>query len=81
MLPDGAIVFFQNEQGKVSSVRYKAESKTWVEGGPVPAAAKVGTPLAVFSSNVSMFVSYVDNDGSAHCHGRDFQTGDWKGKY
>lgn len=79
-MPDGGIIFFQDAEGTLISLRYDADSNEWSNKSAVPATAKVGSPLWVYLTDGSLCVCYLDNDGKTHCHGRDFSTGAWKGE-
>jgi hypothetical protein len=80
LIPDGALVFVQGAKGVVTSIRFDETSNTWSEGFSVPGDAQPGTPLSVFVTDRALAVSFLDPQGQAHCHIRDFETGDWKGK-
>ncbi|KAI0102604.1 hypothetical protein GGR51DRAFT_527056 [Nemania sp. FL0031] len=80
LIPGGALVFAQGANGVITSVRFDEATVTWSSGFDVPGEAQLGTPLSVYITDRALAVSFLDPQGGAHCHIRDFETGDWSDK-
>ncbi|KAI5863736.1 hypothetical protein GGS23DRAFT_511898 [Durotheca rogersii] len=75
--PNGAVVFYQDTDGAICTVRYIEETNSWEKGMPVSTNARIGTPICTFASDKAVVVSVVNEDGDVCCHVRDFGIGEW----
>lgn len=75
------LVLYQAHDGTIKTVKHDKDSDTWTEEFDIPGSAATGTPIAGFSTDEALVVSFFGDDGEIHAHSRDFENGDWTGKY
>ncbi|KAH6967541.1 hypothetical protein EDB82DRAFT_548958 [Fusarium venenatum] len=76
-LPSTNSVLYQANVGTIKTIKHDKESSTWTEEFDILGAAAVGTPIAGFSTDKALVVSFIEEDNEIHTHTRDFETGDW----
>jgi hypothetical protein len=76
-LPGINLVLYQATDGTIKTIKHEKESNLWTEGFDIPGSAATGTPIAGFSTDKTLIVSYFGEDDEIHIHSRDFKTGDW----
>ncbi|KAF5628842.1 hypothetical protein F52700_7935 [Fusarium sp. NRRL 52700] len=76
-LPSLNLVVYQAPDGSIQTIQHDKESGLWTEEFDIPGSAVVGTPIAGFSTDEALIVSYFGDDNEIHVHSRDFETGDW----
>ncbi|KAI1823985.1 hypothetical protein F4861DRAFT_284198 [Xylaria intraflava] len=75
---DGAIVFFQRNDGTLHSICFDRASQ-WYDGFDAPEKGKAGTPIAVFVMPEALAVAFFNVDDELKCHRRNFSSGVWSG--
>ncbi|KAF9766415.1 hypothetical protein IL306_001201 [Fusarium sp. DS 682] len=76
-MPGANVVLYQSTDGSVEAIQYGHESDKWAVPYTIPGDALPGTPIAGFSTDKALIVSFIGNDKMIHAHIRDFETGDW----
>ncbi|KAF5534014.1 hypothetical protein FMEXI_11521 [Fusarium mexicanum] len=71
------LVLYQAPDGTIKTVKHDKESEQWTEAFDIPGSAAIGTPIAGFSTDEALIVSFFGEDGEIHVHTRDFESGDW----
>ncbi|KAI1023260.1 hypothetical protein LB503_000124 [Fusarium chuoi] len=77
VLPTMSLVLYQAHDGTIKTVKYDKDSNTWTEDFDIPGSAATGTPIAGFTTDKALIVSFFGDDGEIHAHSRDFEAGDW----
>jgi hypothetical protein len=80
-LPGMNLVLYQAPDGSIKTIQHNKESDRWTEQFNIPGTAATGTPIAGFSTDEALIVSFIGRDNKIHAHKRDFETGDWTGKH
>lgn len=80
-LPSMDLVLYRAPGGGITTVKHEKESGMWTEGFDIPGSAATGTPIAEFSTDDALVVCFFGEDNELHAHSRDFETGDWTGRY
>ncbi|KAF4956002.1 hypothetical protein FGADI_4175 [Fusarium gaditjirri] len=76
-LPSMNLVLYQAHDGTINTIKHDKDCDTWSEEFQIPGSAAMGTPIAGFSTDEALVVSFIDEDNEIHVHTRDFETGDW----
>ncbi|KAF5595982.1 hypothetical protein FPCIR_4248 [Fusarium pseudocircinatum] len=76
-LPSMNLVVYQAPDGTIRTIKHEKETGIWTEEFDIPGSAATGTPIAGFSTDEALIVSYFGDDNEIHVHSRDFETGDW----
>ncbi|KAF4487877.1 hypothetical protein FAGAP_11273 [Fusarium agapanthi] len=76
-LPGMNLVVYQAPDGTIKTIKHDKDSGTWTEDFDIPGSAATGTPIAGFSTDEALIVSFFGEDNEIHVHSRDFETGDW----
>ncbi|KAH7269212.1 uncharacterized protein BKA55DRAFT_682305 [Fusarium redolens] len=79
-LPGMNLVLYQAPDGSIKTIQHNKESDRWTEQFNIPGTAATGTPIAGFSTDEALIVSFIGRDNKIHAHKRDFETGDWTDK-
>lgn len=75
------LVLYQAPDGTIKTIMHDKDSDRWTEEFNIPGSAATGTPIAGFSTDEALIVSFFGQDNEIHAHTRDFESGDWTGKY
>ncbi|SCV33372.1 uncharacterized protein FFB14_04470 [Fusarium fujikuroi] len=76
-LPSMNLVLYQAHDGTIKTVKHDKDSDIWTEDFDIPGAAATGTPIAGFTTDEALIVSFFGDDGEIHVHSRDFENGEW----
>ncbi|KAG5813358.1 hypothetical protein H9Q74_012738 [Fusarium xylarioides] len=76
-LPSMNLVLYQATDGTIKTIKHDKDSDRWTEEFDIPASAATGTPIAGFSTDEALIVSFFGDDNEIHVHSRDFENGDW----
>ncbi|EWG36083.1 hypothetical protein FVEG_00244 [Fusarium verticillioides 7600] len=76
-LPSMNLVLYQAPDGTVKTIKHDKESGMWTEEFDIPGSAAIGTPIAGFSTDEALIVSFFGEDNEIHVHSRDFENGYW----
>ncbi|KAF5714602.1 hypothetical protein FMUND_7319 [Fusarium mundagurra] len=76
-LPSMNLVLYQAPDGTIKTIKHDKEPGIWTEEFDIPGSAAIGTPIAGFSTNEALVVSFFGEDNKIHVHSRDFENGDW----
>ncbi|KAF5981174.1 hypothetical protein FBULB1_4886 [Fusarium bulbicola] len=76
-LPGMNLVVYQAPDGTIKTINHDKDSGTWTEDFDIPGSAATGTPIAGFSTDEALIVSFFGEDNEIHVHSRDYETGNW----
>ncbi|KAF4439392.1 ankyrin repeat [Fusarium acutatum] len=76
-LPSMNLVLYQAHDGTIKTIKHDKDADIWTEEFDIPGLAATGTPIAGFSTDEALIVSFFGDDNEIHVHSRDFETGDW----
>ncbi|KAH7208104.1 hypothetical protein BKA60DRAFT_624004 [Fusarium oxysporum] len=79
-LPSMNLVLYQAPDGTIKTIMHDKDSDRWTEEFNIPGSAATGTPIAGFSTDEALIVSFFGQDNEIHAHTRDFESGDWTDK-
>ncbi|WKT39959.1 Ankyrin repeat [Fusarium oxysporum f. sp. vasinfectum] len=79
-LPSMNLVLYQAPDGTIKTIMHDKDSDRWTEEFNIPGSAATGTPIAGFSTDEALVVSFFGQDNEIHAHTRDFESGDWTDK-
>jgi hypothetical protein len=80
-LPSMNLVLYQAYDGAIKTIKHDKDSHMWTEEFDIPGSAAIGTPIAGFSTDEALIVSFFGEDNEIHVHSRDFENGEWTGKH
>ncbi|CAG1969804.1 unnamed protein product [Fusarium graminearum] len=78
---DRNMIFLQTPEGPVKAIRHTINSDDWSADFTVPGNAAPETAIAAFATDVELVVGFFGTEHKIHVHRRNFQTGEWSGKW